>query len=164
VDIARAYCELVDGGRRQTPWLFAHDGLSLVVQLYQAALLLPAAAPERTETHARPDEREWKRVLDHVGHTLTKDYYWLVLNPLKMPPEEPVCGQLSEDLADIWRDLKEGLLVWETGTADSRSEAWSAWRNSFEIHWSQHAACVIGALNALCFANSAHPSRMQESE
>jgi hypothetical protein len=45
---------------------------------------------------------------------------------------------LSDDLADICRDLHGGLALWEAGTSDSRAEAAWQWRWGYEYHWGEH--------------------------
>ena len=71
----------------------------------------------------------------------------------------PVAGSLSDDLADIWRDLKLGLLAMESDAADRSADIAWHWRFSFESHWAQHAAGAIGGLNALCYGQFADPNR-----
>ena len=60
-------------------------------------------------------------------------------------------GLISDDLADIWRDVKEGLLEIDRGKETSTMEAVWHWRFSFETHWAHHVAGASAALNALCF-------------
>lgn len=52
----------------------------------------------------------------------------------------PAIGDAGDDLADVWRDLKEGMLAWEAG--DHRGAAWT-WHFGFEVHWGYHAVDVL---------------------
>ena len=49
-------------------------------------------------------------------------------------------GDLGDDLADTWRDLKRGLLMWEEGK--HASAAWE-WRFHFLCHWGTHAVDAL---------------------
>jgi hypothetical protein len=42
-------------------------------------------------------------------------YYWEVFNPVTATPEEPVCGAIADDFADIYCDVKSGLLAYDLG-------------------------------------------------
>jgi Domain of unknown function (DUF5063) len=73
---------------------------------------------------------------------------------LALPLVEPVAPDHStqithDDLADIWRDLKEGLDVLTNRTASAEVDAIWHWRFSFESHWGRHARSAITALDDL---------------
>lgn len=55
----------------------------------------------------------------------------------------PTLGAISDDLSDIWRDLKRGLHLWEDGKC--QGAAWE-WRFSFHSHWSLHAVDALREL------------------
>lgn len=52
-------------------------------------------------------------------------------------------GDLADDLADVWRDLKSGLAQYLNGSP--AAAAWT-WRSDYSAHWGRHAT---GALHAL---------------
>ena len=74
------------------------------------------------------------------------DCYWLVFCPYRR--DQAYRHSLSDDLADIWRDLKEGLLVYAKGTEKARQHAIWMWTFEFHGHWAHHA---VSALNALAW-------------
>jgi len=85
---------------------------------------------------------------------LSRDYYWQAFEPFEPePPEKPVAGSLSDDLADIWRELKVGLLAIDNHADDVTVDVVWHWQSSFEYHWARHAASAISALNALCLGS-----------
>lgn len=69
--------------------------------------------------------------------------YWDVFDPLKLEENDPVYWQLPDDLADIYRDIKDNLNLFEAGHI---VEAVWEWRFSFRTHWGQH---LLGAQRAL---------------
>ena len=109
----------------------------------------------------RIDHEQWQRVREQVGQRLARDLYWVVFEPLEKEKPDPVVGSLSDDLADIWRDLKPGLAEIDSCKATSISDAVWQWRFSFESHWGHHAAEAIAALHAVCFGEFADPERPQ---
>ncbi len=61
-----------------------------------------------------------------------------------MPPEEPVVGNLADDLSDIFNDVDRGLLAFEAGR---REEAVWEWGFYLAHHWGDHATSAIRALH-----------------
>jgi hypothetical protein len=111
-----------------------------VANLYRLALDLPN---RYCETAARDISHEdWKKVHARFA-SLPLGYYSACFDPLAMPAEEPVVGDLADDLADIWRDLRPGLALFEAGQFDAAAYHW---RFNFDVHWARHA---VGALYAL---------------
>ena len=52
----------------------------------------------------------------------------------------PSLGDVSDDLTDIWKDLKTGLLMWNEGK--HASAVWE-WHFQFTCHWGSHAVDAL---------------------
>jgi hypothetical protein len=101
----------------------------LLPDVYQSALRLPypttqnAALAEAQMTH-----EQWKEVFDRLQTALgAHDLYWTV--PAWENDREAMMGSLADDLADIYRDLKDGLELATSGA--SEDEVVWEWRLSF---------------------------------
>lgn len=108
--------------------------------LYAAALGLPSVEPTDDAKPARSPEppSNWQGFEKFES-------YWEVFDPYKL--NQPVAGYLSDDLLDVYRDVRRGLALWE-----SRHDAdaiWE-WRFSFESHWGDHAVDALRALHRSC--------------
>jgi len=68
----------------------------------------------------------------------------MIFNANIVPSEEPVMGDVIDDLADIYKDLKEGLWYLEQGSED---DAVFQWRFSLDVHWSRHIISTMYALH-----------------
>ncbi|MEA2415131.1 MAG: hypothetical protein QOI58_1788 [Thermoanaerobaculia bacterium] len=112
-----------------------------VVALIAAAIALPDGAPSLARSIS---DDEYQRVYRRFG-ALPFNYYSESFNPLVVPAEEPVVADLADDLADIWRDVKEGLLLYESG--EPESAAWH-WSNHYSFHWGHHATAALYALQS----------------
>jgi hypothetical protein len=64
---------------------------------------------------------------------------------------DPVQGSLSDDLADIYRDIKPGLRNWNLSSAKLRRDIVFSWKLDFEIHWGEHLTSVLRALYCLLY-------------
>ncbi len=56
---------------------------------------------------------------------------------------EPTARALWDDLADIYRDLRRGLHLYESG---QQVDAIWDWRFSYDTHWGKHVVDAIRVL------------------
>jgi hypothetical protein len=123
----------------------AHE---LLPELYQAALRLPRVSPSgyRDDDDEESDDERWWAVREELVELLgSADLYLGVYDPAE-PKGQAMSWSLTEDLADIYRDVKEGLDLAEKRAAASPAYVVWAWRFDWEHHWGRHA---LGALQAL---------------
>jgi hypothetical protein len=63
---------------------------------------------------------------------------------------------LWDDLADIYRDLKDGLNLWDSNTHDAQREASWKWRTNYEIHWGTHLARATQTIHEIRYRLNAY--------
>ncbi len=156
---ARRHCSLIEDSSAPNSRVFAQACLTQVLRLYEAALLLPEVTVESVDLLEGIKHAEWNAVRENVARRLARDYYWEVFEPLEREKPDPLLGSLSDDLADIWRDLLPGLRAIDNVRTTSITDVLWHWRDSFETHWGHHAAGAIAARHALCFGEFADSSR-----
>lgn len=118
-----------------------NTALRLVSQLYVQALDLPALFDE--EDAPAISHEEWTVTYKRFG-ALPFHYYAAHSEPTDMADPSPGTGDLADDLADIWRDLKGGLALYHKG---NQAAAACEWRDAFHAHWGRHAASALYALH-----------------
>lgn len=112
-----------------------------LLALYAAGADLPHVEPVGTGTSPRvPLPENW---CGFEGF----DLYWEVFDPYDHEDHEPVVGSLSDDLLDVYRDIRGGLWSWEKNA--TANAIWE-WRFSFESHWGDHAVDALRALHRAC--------------
>lgn len=114
----------------------------LLTRLYLAALYLPNVNVGKDLEGNRVSNEKWKEVFDRFQR-LSFQFYWEVFDPLEDDNTEAVCGHVADDIADIYRDLKSALVLFEQGNF---VEAVWEWRFNFFTHWGEH---VVSALRPL---------------
>lgn len=77
---------------------------------------------------------QWHDVRNRFA-SLPVEGYWTVFDPTHAQENDPFFALLSDDLADIYRDIKYGLLLFDAGHI---SEACREWKSNFKIHWGRH--------------------------
>lgn len=139
---ARTYCSFVENAA----------GLSLVdrlrtarerlLNLYSAALSLPTAEPDDQDASSSPEAPiDWPGFED-------KDTYREVFDPYQQEENEPVAGSLADDVLDVYRDIRRGLMFWDA--SQTRNTIWK-WRFHFDVHWGDHAVDALRALHRACW-------------
>jgi hypothetical protein len=130
----------------------AANALRRIVALYQAALRLPEPTAEGTQDElpafVSGEEREAVRV---ACARLPLRHYSELFDPLPVPTnEEPVVGDIADDIADIFSDVLEGLRCFDR---QNLPDAVWQWAFGFQNHWGRHAACAIRTLHAYLAEN-----------
>ena len=91
----------------------------------------------------RISAEEFGRAAKRFGE-LPFNFYRVVFDPHDFDAEdEPVTGMLADDLADIYRDLAQGLDNAKRGHLD---DACFDWAQSYRFHWARHAVNALAAL------------------
>jgi hypothetical protein len=148
-NLVARFCDLAEGnsGASSARLIAVRDAL---VELYQASLHMPDIVGERfRDVPERLPFDEYRRVKERIGTVVESDYFLICFHPFRTPAEEPVCASLSDGLADIWRDLKRGLLALEEDEEKWAAAVFWDWKFSFETHWGDHAVDCIWAIHKL---------------
>jgi hypothetical protein len=161
-ELAAEYCDLVETHEQTTPESFRLRMRDLIPRLYAAGLALPstdvlyADEPEADPGDDAPYEPRppdldrleldpWRALYGRLSTFFGEvNHYREVFDPWEPPGDPEVTGSLADDIADIYLDLRCGLLKWnreETGPA-----LWE-WRFGLEHHWGEHATGAIRALH-----------------
>ncbi len=113
-----------------------------LARLHAAALLLPPVEPDNEE--GIPElPTEMLAAAERNFKPFAGSFYRVVFDPSPMNTDEPVLGDLGDDLLDIYKDIKAGCILRQQGRSD---EALWHWSFMHQVHWGQHA---VGALAAL---------------
>lgn len=147
-ELARHFCGVVeapgsDGGA------LLRDVHPLLARLYAAALALPHADPSDGPGAAGAGAAEDRLRRTLAGLLGERCHYREVFDAYDFE-EDPVVGDLADDLASIHRELWDGLRLWDGGR---RQDAVWEWRFGFETHWSEHATGALRAIRTLAFVH-----------
>jgi hypothetical protein len=140
--LADRYCSWTDSLQKEDT-VDLGEVLALLSELFNNALVLPLLDSGETDEEAeRLTQDEWKLI--HKKYTpIPFQYYNEIFDPHDFSETKPVVGDLHDDLADIYRYLKQGLILYEKGLA---GDAAFEWKSSFSYHWGEH---VLSAMRAI---------------
>jgi len=156
---AREFVDWADGSDSPEA-LTAPVALRRLVALYAAALELPQPWSEGVSNTPEPLAAAAHRLhaVRSRAAAIPLQHYGEIFSPL-VPPDEPVVGDLADDLVDIYRDVAAGLALYDAGRID---DAIWQWGFNFQIHWGKHASSAIRALH--CYLSQEDPSGLSKSE
>lgn len=137
--LAIHYCDLVENSTDSCIDNKINQFLISISSLHAQAQVLPEVEPQYiniAEFNLNLPKLEFEQ----------KEMYWKVFEPYTF--EEPVRGSLADDILDIYKDMKEGILSYER---NEQIEAIWHWKFNFEIHWGKHAIDAMRVLHSLNF-------------
>jgi len=136
--IVRRYCAFIERASTLTETTRLHQARRLLAELVHVACQLPSdTTGPNTKTTPLP-QKTW-------SYFSTHEWYYEVFDPYVEEP--PVRASLSDDLLDIYSDLRRGLVAYDAGHVGTA--LWQ-WRFNFDIHWGNHAVDALRALQRAC--------------
>lgn len=150
----RTWCE---APRASDPMQLLREATRHVARLYAAALELPDV--EFVDHPDPPDlpKTDWDAMFKSFG-ALPFNYYREVHDPSIEDVDEPVVGDVADDLTDMYSDLIKGLWLFDRG--HTRAAVWN-WKFTFDVHWGHHAVSALRALH--CHGESGRYSAANRS-
>jgi len=152
---AATFCRLLESTPSDKD-TWAEQVLAVLSRLYACAHdLKPVDLDDAPDVPDSLDvtDAQWRDVIRVVDAALGKQrMYWSYFDPSE-PMEshqETVCGDLADDLADIYRDIKPGLRAWESGEDAYLPSIVFSWKEPlFASHWGVHAVSAMRALHPI---------------
>ncbi|HVE41456.1 MAG TPA: DUF5063 domain-containing protein [Planctomycetota bacterium] len=148
VETAREFCQLIEGHRKGSRKSFLNRVAATLPRLYAGAVHLPRRNSSGRVKARRLSRKEWQALFMSLGRKLGRECcYWECFNPYVR--EELMAGSLADDFADIYRDIKPGLVSYDAGSTTSQEAAVTEWRSAMLSHWGHHATGALRVLHHL---------------
>jgi len=122
--------------------------------LYIKASLLPSLEPYFEDGNEKfVNESDWFRIHDALREKFgTADDYLEVFDEKINESDGPVVSSISENMADIYQDLKDFLLLYQTGTQEVMNDAVWECRQNFENFWGQKLTNSLRAIHKFIYS------------
>jgi hypothetical protein len=149
IEVAETFCALIENcGSIDQPTFF-RECFESVSRLLAEAVNLPDVGD--LSTGPCITSQEYTQIVDRLKRQVgEKDCYTMVFDPWETPAPDLIHGSVSDDLADIWRELKDGF---RAISRNDTSNAICEWRFSFLHHWGpHHATHLLRPLFSLAFS------------
>jgi hypothetical protein len=154
VAVANEYCKYAEHASQLNG-----DELLKILQrilplMYIKASLLPALEPFFEDGNEKfVTESDWTEIHETLKNKFgTADDYLEVFDEKTNETDGPVISSISENMADIYQDIKDFLLLYQTGTAEVMSDAIWECRMNFENFWGQKLVNAMRAIHKFIYS------------
>ena len=156
VTVAAEYCGFIERSREVGKQSFVDTALKILPLLYLKASLLPECelmGEDDLETFVTEDDYEYVRrsIAKVLG---AQDDYLEVFHPDMAYSDTPIKKCISEDLADIYQDLKDFIGVFQSGLNVIMNDSLCVCREHFAEFWGQRLVNTMRALHDVKYHSS----------
>jgi len=122
--------------------------------MYLKASLLPQLNPIFEDGNEKfVTESDWTEIQDTLMEKFgTANDYLEVFDERMTESEGPVISAISENMADIYQDIKDFLLLYQTGTVEVMNDAVWECRMNFENFWGQKLVNSMRAIHRFLYS------------
>lgn len=126
----------------------------IIPYLYIKASLLPELQPVFEDGSEKfVTEPDWTRIRDVLREKFgSADAYVEVMDSRASDTEPEIAASISEDMADIYQDVKDFLLLYQTGTNEVMNDAVWECRLNFENIWGQKLVNSLRAIHRFIYS------------
>lgn len=166
VTVAAEFCKYVEqaeGTRRAT---FVDTMLKILPLLYLKATLLPPCEPmgdEEPEHYVTEETYEVLRLTLASILAERDDYLDVFVEDMKYS-DQPITRYISEDLADIYQDVKDFIFVFSLGLNQTMHDALAICQENFRLYWGQKLVNTLRALHETRYTQSEDENDEDDTE
>ena len=161
VTVANEFCYYIDTAEDKSKkgvFEFIHRILPL---LYLKGTLLPDIQPEYPEASERfVTQENWETVFTMLRDKFGKDDEYWIIDPQYINETEPLKASISENLADIYQDMKDFIMLFQKNTHAARECAIADFKLLFGSHWGYNIGNVITRIHHLLQEANEEPSKI----
>lgn len=153
VTVGVEYCLLLENAPKHTGKEFIEKAIKILPLLYLKASMLPKCELESDdEVEQFVTEEEYAHTVNSVSVLLKEnDDYLETFHPDMKYSDTPVLASVSEDLGDVYQDLKNFVSVFSIGHEVSMNDALVICKENFAGFWGQKLVNAMGALHHICY-------------
>ncbi|MFB6320288.1 DUF5063 domain-containing protein [Saccharicrinis sp. FJH54] len=166
VTVANQFCLFIEQASTQSAEEFVGNAVKILPLLYLKGTLLPEAEREFDDPLERiVTEEDYLAIRDFVEYLLGKsDIYLEVFHPEIKYSDAPVRVKISEDVADIYQDIKDFISLYQIGSTEIMNDALAEVVDSFREYWGQKLVNVLRALHNLKYSEERIESIEEEDD
>ncbi len=153
VTVAVEFCAFLENGEAVSRERWIDKILKLLPLMYIKASLLPKTVEindESPETFVK--EEDYARVSATVSSIMgEEDVYLDVFVEDMKYSERPVSAFVSENIADIYQDVRNFVSVYQYGLTDQMNDALFVCQQNFQSYWGQKLINVLRPLHSVLY-------------
>lgn len=154
VTVGVQYCSFLEGFSDTSSSELTDKLTKLLPLLYLKASLLPDLEVEYDiYPEVSVTEEDYNYIVSRLFALFKGDdsYLEVFLEDMKYS-DTPISASISEDIADIYQDIKNFIAIYEQGIEENMFEALFSCRENFKLYWGQKLVNVLRALHSLKYS------------
>ncbi|MFC0876936.1 DUF5063 domain-containing protein [Saccharicrinis sp. FJH2] len=166
VTVANQFCLFVEQSSTQSADEFVDKAVKILPLLYLKGTMLPKVDREFEDSLERiVTEEDYMAIRDFIEYLLGKsDVYLEVFHPEIKYSDAPVRVKISEDIADIYQDIKDFISLYQLGSTEIMNDALAEVVDNFREYWGQKLVNVLRALHNLNYSEERIESIEEEDD
>lgn len=155
VTVAGEFCNFLENTEQYLKKDFISISLKVLPLLYLKASVLPETEEELENEFIDKavDEGMYQFILNAVRNKMGQhDDYLEVFTADMQHSDMPLTATVSEDLADIYQDIKNFIESYKTAVTEIMNDALFELRNNFELYWGQRLVNTLRALHNVYYS------------
>ncbi len=155
VTVAAEFCKFIEQSEESKRKDFVDTILKLLPLLYlKTSMLSPCEilGEEAPETFVTEETYEIIR-MNLAGVMGNKDDYLDVFVSDMKYSDQPITRYISEDLADIYQDIKDFIFVFQLGLNETMNDSLAICQENFRLYWGQKLVNTLRALHEVKYCN-----------
>jgi hypothetical protein len=148
---ANDYCSWIENAEQRSAVAFIRTSLRILSKVYHNIVSVQEMEPVMESGNEKfVTEQDWASVFQKVMQLLGNhnDYLRIAQND-EFDRSDLVTHKISEDLADIYQDLKDFTLQYRQGVEEIMNDAVWEVMDNFENYWGEKLLNALQALNKL---------------
>lgn len=154
VTVAAEFCKFLEQAEGCKRIHFVDTALKILPLLYLKASMMPRCetlGDEAPESYVTEETYEIIRI-NLAGILAEKDDYLDVFVSDMKYSDQPITRYISEDLADIYQDIKDFIFVFQLGLNETMNDALAICQENFALYWGQKLVNTLRALHEVRYA------------
>ena len=166
VTVAAEFCKFLEQAETIKRSTFVDTSLKILPLLYLKASMLPKCETignEALETFVTEETYEILR-MNLAGLLAEKDDYLDVFVSDMKYSDQPITRNISEDLADIYQDIRDFIFVFQLGLNETMNDSLAVCRENFALYWGQKLGNTLRALHDVKYNQPEDEEENQDEE
>ncbi len=166
VTVAAEFCKFLEQAETIKRSTFVDTSLKILPLLYLKASMLPKCETignEALETFVTEETYEILR-MNLAGLLAEKDDYLDVFVSDMKYSDQPITRNISEDLADIYQDIRDLIFVYQLGINETMNDSLAVCRENFALYWGQKLVNTLRALHDVKYNQPEDEEENQDEE
>ena len=156
VTVAAEFCKFLEQAEGMKRATFVDTSLKILPLLYLKASMMPKCemmGEDMPENFVTEETYEIVR-MNLAGILAEKDDYLDVFVSDMKYSDQPITKYISEELADIYQDIKDFIFVFQLGLNETMNDALAICQENFALYWGQKLVNTLRALHDVKYAQA----------